>query len=279
MKPARLRLIAGAAFAAIMMAMVLGMVTPASAADPRLPQLDHVVVVVMENHSLSEITGTGEAPFIDHLIANGALFTNSFGVAHPSQPNYLALFSGSTHEVRDNGTYWIDAPTLADSLHMAGKSFIGYVERGSPRKHNPWESFVHTQGVEQDFAAFPSDFTKLPTVSFVIPNLDNDMHDGSIARGDDWLRRHMGAYVSWCAKNNSLLILTFDESDRGHGNQIPTVFFGEPVRPGRYAKRINHYTVLRTIEEIYGLPLLGNSADQQPVTSVWKADFVRKDPS
>ena len=83
---------------------------------------------------------------------------------------------------------------------------VGYVERGSPRKHRPWKTFADAQGVEEDFAAFPSDFTKLPSISFVIPNDDNNMHDGSIQRGDAWLKQHLGAYAEWCATHNDLLI-------------------------------------------------------------------------
>jgi phosphatidylinositol-3-phosphatase len=247
---------------------------PASAMDLTVPRPDHVVVVVMENHSFAEIIGSGKAPFIDSLAAGGATFTNSFAAAHPSQPNYFALFSGSTQGVRDNGVYLIAAPTLAGSLRADGRSFIGYVEHGSPRKHNPWESFVNSQSVEQDISKFPRDFTKLPTVSFVTPNLDNDMHDGSIARGDAWLRRHLGAYAEWCAKNNDLLIVTFDESHQGASKLIPTLFFGGPVEPGQYGEQINHYTVLRTIEAMYDLPALADTAGQRPITGVWKADLI-----
>jgi phosphatidylinositol-3-phosphatase len=145
-------------------------------------------VVVEENHGFSDIIGNHAAPFINSLAAKGALFTNFFAVAHPSQPNYLALFSGSTQGVRNNGSYSLSAPTLAGALRNAGYSFIGYAESGSPRKHNPWESFADSQHLGQDFRNFETDFSKLPTVSFVIPNLDHDMHDGSIGQADRWLR-------------------------------------------------------------------------------------------
>ena len=109
------------------------------AAEHILPQPDHVVVVILENHSFDEIVDPKRAPFIFSLATGGALFTHSFAVAHPSQPNYFALFSGSTHGIRDNADHLMNAPTLATALDAAHKSFIGYVEAGSPRKHNPWE--------------------------------------------------------------------------------------------------------------------------------------------
>jgi len=245
--------------------LVAGMATAASS---RVPEPEHIVVVVLENHSFSEILGTGEAPFLDYLATRGAKFTRSFAVAHPSQPNYFALFSGSTQGVRDNGPHSLAAPTLAGSLQTVGKSFVGYVERDSPRKHNPWESFVESEDVEQDMSKFPSDFAQLPTVSFVIPNLDHDMHDGSIAEGDAWLRQHLGPYADWSQSHNSLLIVTFDEARRGDA-RIPTVFFGAAVRPGLYDEQINHYSVLRTIETMYGLPLLADSTQATPIADVW----------
>jgi hypothetical protein len=239
------------------------------------PIPNHVVVVVMENHSFHEIISGGKAPFAAHLAKHGAVFTNSFAVARPSQPNYFALFSGSTHGITDDSFYTLRAPTLASALHAAGKSFFGYVERGSPRKHNPWETFDSLQNVERDFSTFPSDFAKLPDVSFVIPNLDHDMHDGSIQEGDAWLKQHLGRYIEWCAMQNDLLILTFDEDDENDGeadNHIFTVFVGRMVKPGRYDERINHYSVLRTLEAMHGLSPLGYSARQLPITTIWRPD-------
>jgi len=239
-----------------------------TAASSRVPEPEHIIVVVLENHSFNEIFGAGEAPFLDYLATHGAEFTKSFAVAHPSQPNYFALFSGSTQGAKDDRPYSLTAPTLAGSLHAVGKSFVGYVERGSPRKHNPWESFAESDDVEQDMSRFPSDLAQLPTVSFVIPNLDHDMHDGSIAEGDAWLRQHLGHYADWCNGHNSLLIVTFDEPHR-EGARIPTVFFGAAVRPGVYAEQIDHYSVLRTIEAMYGLSLLGDRTHTTPIADVW----------
>jgi acid phosphatase len=64
--------------------------------------------------------------------------------------------------------------------------------------------------------------------------------------------------------------VTFDEDDGREGNRIATIFVGEMVKPGKSAQRINHYTLLRTLSEMYGLSILGESKDQQPITGVWK---------
>ena len=122
----------------------------------------------------------------------------------------------------------------------------------------------------QPFTAFPQDFTKLPTVSLVVPDQRNDMHDGSIAQGDAWLAQNIEQYAQWAMMHNSLLIVTWDEDNGREGNHIATVFVGEMVKPGKSAQRINHYTLLRTLSEMYGLSILGESKDQQPIMGVWK---------
>lgn len=247
---------------------VLGQGAIASAVAP--PKYDHVVVVVMENHSFDQIARPGAASYLQKLAKNGALFDNSHGVAHPSQPNYLALFSGSTHGVRDDGFHEVAAPNLAARLRSVGKAFSGYAEVGSPRKHNPWESFNDAKGTGKSLTKFPRDFAHLPAVSFVIPNLANDMHDGTIAQADTWLKAHMGSYANWARSHNSLLIVTFDEDDYGLENRIFTVFYGARVKVGRYSERVDHYTVLRTIEDIEGTAPLGTTVVKRAIRSVWE---------
>ncbi|OBH62400.1 acid phosphatase [Mycobacterium intracellulare] len=250
-----------------------------------IPQPAHIVIVVEENRSENGIIGNKSAPFITSLAANGANMTQSYAETHPSEPNYLALFAGNTFGVTKDlcpinaGA----APNLGSELLAAGRTFVGFAEGlptvGSPvctagkyaRKHVPWANFTNVPAANSmPFSAFPmGNYASLPTVSFVIPNNDNNMHDGSIAQADAWLNRQLSGYANWAVANNSLLILTFDEDDNGSHNQIPTVFYGAHVRPGNYSEQINHYNVLSTIEQMYGLPKTGYAASAAPITDIW----------
>lgn len=111
----------------------------------------------------------------------------------------------------------------------------------------------------------------MPTVAFVAPNLNNDMHDGTVAQGDSWLKANLGAYASWAMSHNSLLVVTWDEDDDSAGNRIPTVLVGPMVKTGSSAQKVNHYNLLRTLEEMYGLTYLGNSASVKAFANVWQA--------
>ena len=184
-----------------------------------------MVVVMEENHSYGQIIGSPSAPFINALAMQGALFTDAHGVRHPSQPNYLAIFSGSTQGVSDNdavpGTP-LKTANLGSELITHGRTFIGYCENlpsmGSTallvhgiyaRKHNPWSNWQspHPQQdqlpstTNQTFDNFPSNFEQLPTVAFVIPNISNDEHGTGkalsqmlIKSSDTWLKEHLGPY-------------------------------------------------------------------------------------
>ena len=140
------------------------------------------------------------------------------------------------------------------------------------RKHNPWVNFPGSVPATANLtlSRFPTDFRKLPTVSFVIPDLNDDMHDGTIAAGDGWLNAHLGGYARWARTHHSLLVVTWDEDDSSSSNHIPTIFYGQPVKPGRYAERIDHYAVLRTLEQAYGLPYVGSSSTATPITDAWQ---------
>jgi acid phosphatase len=257
--------------------------TSAAASSAPVPTPAHVVVVVMENRSYADIVGNASAPFLNAMAAQGARFTQSFAVTHPSEPNYLALFSGSTQGVTsDSCPHTFSTPNLGASLLAKGLTFAGFSE-GLPatgdltcnagayaRKHNPWSDFSNVPAsANRPFRDFPSDYTRLPTVSFVIPDLDHDMHDGSIATGDRWLHDNLDGYLTWARAHDSLLVVTWDENDGGAGNQILTIIAGSGVRAGAYPERVDHYRLLRTVEDAFGLPPAGASAQAAPITDIW----------
>jgi phospholipase C len=248
-----------------------------------LPRPDHVVVVIEENKAYAQIIGNHDAPYINGLAARGMLLTRSYGVTHPSQPNYLALFSGSTRRITSDGCpLELEGDNLALVLRRAGLSFAVYSESlpaagsaecvygGYRRKHNPAADWAGLAAVNLPFTAFPRDFTQLPTVSWVIPDQRNDMHDGSIAQGDAWLRENLDAYANWAMRHNSLLIVTWDEDNGSADNHIATILIGQMVKPGSSAQRVSHYHVLRTIEQMYRLPYLNESTRAGPIVGVWR---------
>lgn len=256
----------------------------AHAAGPAaLPRPDHVVIVVLENHAYGEVIQNSKAPYISSLATSGATLTQSFAVTHPSQPNYLALYSGSTQGLTsDSCPHTYSSANLGQELLAAGKTFIGYSESMPSdgytgctsgryaRKHNPWVNFTNVPAsANLRYTRFPTDFTQLPTVSFVVPNLCNDMHDCSVSTGDTWIRNNLDGYVRWAKTHNSVLLLTFDEDDYSASNRIPTLFVGQPVKPGSYSTRVTHYGVLRTLLDMYGLPCVGSACGATPLTTIW----------
>ncbi|MEK7432300.1 MAG: alkaline phosphatase family protein [Cyanobacteriota bacterium] len=260
-----------------------------------LPVPKHIVIVVLENHAFEQIIDDSAAPYINQIVKDSALFTESYGLTHPSQPNYLMLFSGATQGIKDDKfpqNIPFSTPNLAASLLEANHTFVGYSEdlpsigfKGEKSgeyasKHSPW---VYWQGVGKNrlpdniskpFTDFPKDFNNLPDVSFVIPNMDNDMHNGIfngiIKDGDKWLKNNLDSYVQWVKNNDSLLIITFDEDNYFHRNNIATLFIGNMVKNGKYSDKITHYNILRTIEDMFELPYAGESVNAQNIASCWK---------
>lgn len=104
----------------------------------------------------------------------------------------------------------------------------------------------------------------------MVPNHQNDMHDGTVQQADSWLKEHLQAYVNWAQSHRSLLIVTWDEDDNSKVNHIPTIFVGPMVKQGKYDESINHYNFLRTIEDLYHLVPLGESANAASLSSIWK---------
>ncbi|MFD6066665.1 alkaline phosphatase family protein, partial [Amycolatopsis lurida] len=149
--------------------------------------------------------------------------------------------------------------------------YTGCTKGKYARKHNSWVSFGNVpSSANKRFSSFPSDFTKLPDVAFVTPDLCSDMHDCPVDTGDKWLKKNLDAYAQWAKTHNSLLIVNFDEDSGTSVNQIFTTFVGAHVKPGSYSESINHYSILRTIEAAFGLPGIANAANKPPITSVWQ---------
>src|SRR4051794_8572585 len=246
----------------------------ATVARPTVPRFAHVLVVVEENHAAGEVIGNRAAPFMNSIARHGALLTRSYGITHPSYPNYLALFSGSTHGITDDSCpHYYRGSNLGSQLRAHGFSFAGYADglpatgyRGCThgafaRRHAPWIDFRNLpRSLSHPMTSFPTSYAKLPRLAFVIPNVDHDMHDGTIAQADRWLRARLSGYLTWARTHDSLLVLTWDEDDKSAGNRIPTMIAGAHVRPGRYGTRVDHYRLLRTLEASFGLPALGHAA-------------------
>ena len=262
---------------------------------------DKIVVVVFENHSYNQIM-LGAAPNFNTLANDGVLFTNSHGIGHPSQPNYLHLFAGDDQGVTNDTCPPTGQPYSSDNIFKTaqdlGLTYKAYSENlgsagntacsvggvnGYWRKHAPWTNFNNfgSHGAHEfDFSTFPSPglYNSLPNLSFVIPNQVNDMHQGSISAGNTWLQQYIFPYATWCVNNNSLLIVTFDEDNDTPVNKITTILVGANIPPGQINNtNINHHNVLRTIAQsldpshTYSYP--GNSENVDPIMGIWEDDI------
>src|SRR4051812_21537310 len=242
-----------------------------------MPAYDHIVVVVEENHSFGEIIGNPQAPYLNSLASGGALLTNYHAVTHPSQPNYFALYAGSTFGIADNGIYNLPGPTLATVLQSAGRVFTGYIEPLSPRRHDPWRSFSEGATVEKTFDKFPaSNFDSLPDIAFVIPDLGDDMHDGSTQQADTWLRNNIDAYAQWAVTHHSLLMVVWDEDDGTSGNRIPGILYGANINPGADSTSYDHYDILASLAGSFTLTAPNNGATATGLSAgIFKTSLAR----
>jgi acid phosphatase len=269
-------------------------------AQQSLPRPDHVVIVVEENHGFKQIIGSPSTPYINSLAQQGSLLTSFFALHHPSQPNYHVLFSGDRQGIFDNNCAQdqplIKAPSLGGQLITSGQAFIGYAEDlpqiGSllcksgkyARRHAPWVNFADVPTLRSvPFSQFPTTFEQLPTLAIVIPNLIHDMHDLSCCetrrkRGDDWLKDRLGAYAEWSKTHNSLLIVTWDEDDKRspkvtkpRANRIAAIFVGQMVKPGFQSdKEYTHVDLLRTLQQMFGLPPLEKTKNARIIDDIWQ---------
>jgi phosphatidylinositol-3-phosphatase len=256
-----------------------------------VPAFRHVVVIVFENKESSSILGSLAAPTFNAMAARYASLTRYYGVTHPSLPNYLALVGGSTFGIDSDCTSCVvDARNLADTLEAGQKTWKLYAE-GLPRrgftgafsgryakKHAPFVYFRDVLRRSRRLARIVpltqlrGDLRtgRLPDFAFVVPDLCHSMHDCSVAAGDTWLASQLPPLL---ALPKTVVFVVFDEgaTDDHGGGHVPALALGTAVRRGaRFTAVTNHYGLLRTIEDAWGLPLLGRSARATPVSGIWR---------
>jgi acid phosphatase len=268
--------------------------SPAASATPAaspattggVPDFSHVYIIILENKELNAVVGSPDAPYLNQLVARYGLATQYHGLTHPSQPNYIALISGATQGVTDDSVHDLDAPNLADQLEAHGKTWRVFAQNGPTdcstaasatdgpdgagtyvRRHNPFISFTsisHNPARCANITDFTHFDPNAADFEFIVPNLINDMHDGTVAQGDAFLQGFVPKIIDSPAFQNSVLFITWDEgtTNVGGGGNIPTLVI-TPSMPAGFTSDapFDHYSLLRTIEDAWGLGCLGAACD------------------
>jgi phosphatidylinositol-3-phosphatase len=234
------------------------------------PAWQHVVWIVMENHAAGQVVGSSSAPYLNSLAAKCGYATNFYAESHPSLPNYIAMTSGSTQGVTDDAapsSHPLNVPSIFSQLGGDWKSLQESMPSNCAKassgqyavKHNPAAYYTNIAAAcaAQDvpLGASPDISAKF---TFITPNMCSDMHDCSVNQGDSWL-------ATWVPKildspeyksGTTAVFLTFDEDDMGSSNHIATLVLS-PSTPAGLADSgsYNHYSMLRTTEEMLGLPV------------------------
>jgi acid phosphatase len=243
------------------------------------PAITKVLVFVVENHSLAQMRRS--MPRVHAFASRYAYASDYTAIRHPSLPNYIAMVSGSTLGITDDGdpaahplrannvfrqalAHQRTAKVYADSmpgpcyLHNAGEYAV---------RHNPWTYFVRDRSSCRRYdlpaARLRPDVAdgRLPTVGFVIPNLVHDAHDASLAAADRWISRRIDLIRSgpdWTS-GQLAIVLTADEDDSHHGNRVLTLVASRYQQHKVVGRHLTHYSLTRLLDSVIGAPPLRNA--------------------
>jgi phospholipase C len=264
--------------------------TTAASQSQNTKNFDHVLIIVLENTDFSTAMAN---PYLSQLTIRGTLLSNYFAITHPSYPNYLAMVGGSTFGQTDDGQEDLDKTNLVDLMEAAGITWKAYaealpakscytgVQTGTyVRKHEPFASFVDVQTnpqrcakiVNSDQLQKDAASGNLPQYMFFAPDLNDDGHDTGVKYSANWLKNFLPTLEQNSAiSKDTLIIITFDEGTNGSSNQIYTLLLGPMVKAGNSTSiRYDHYSLLRTIEDNFGLPTLGREDSKAKAFSdIW----------
>jgi phosphatidylinositol-3-phosphatase len=229
----------------------------------------HVFLIVMENRSYSEAISNS---YTSQLAANYGAATDYHGVSHPSLPNYLAMTSGSTWGIADDGFHQLPAGGLGTQLTNAGIPWRAYMEGmtngcfNSPYpyalKHNPFAYFGSSCPAQVvSFSRFASDMAgEVPRFVWVTPGLCHDGHNCSTAVADAWLAQTVATILASSAwQDGGVLFITWDEGEDSANSVLTLVVHPDPLIH-RSSRPYNHYSLLATIEDQLGVARLGLAA-------------------
>ena len=254
------------------------------------PTFSHVVLVVEENHSYSDVIGSSSMPYFNSLASKYGLATQYFANAHPSIPNYLMLTTGQMETFDDNFSGTISDDNIVRELVKAGKTWkcyeesipsAGYLGGDSGnyvRRHNPFSllSDVKNDSTQAanivPFTQFATDLAgnSLPQYSFIAPDLMNDAHNGTLAQADSWLQTNIAPLLSNPSfQSSGLLIIVFDESEltdlQGGGGQVPALIISAQSKAGYQSKTLyQHQSLLRLVLESSGVSSFPGMAGAAP---------------
>jgi len=253
-------------------------------------QFGHVFLLVEENHSYSSVIGNSSMPYLDRLAKQYGLATQYYADTHPSIGNYFMLTTGQIVTNDDGYSGTVDVDNVVRRLLAAGKTWKSYAESlpyigyggqdVSPyaKRHNPFAYFTDVLNSQSQlnnlvpFTQFALDLSKnqLPQFSFIVPNLLDDAHDGSLAQADNWLQTNIDPLItSSTFQNDGLLVIVFDESftqDVQHGGgQVPAVIISPKVKKGYQSTALyQHQSTCQLLLQALGLTAFPGAAQSAP---------------
>lgn len=231
----------------------------------------HVVWIMLENVGYA-VVGSPSAPYFNQLISRCALATNYDAAAHPSLPNYIALTSGSTQGISDDGepsTHPLGSPSIFSELGSNWRALVesmpapcDHVTSGQyAARHNPAVYYTRiAASCRRNDIALKLPLNLSAKFTMIVPNVCNDMHSCPVAVGDAWLKRMVPLILASSQYQSSSLVLfiTFDENDSMASNQVPTLVVAPSTHRGaRVSTKFTHYSLLRTTETLLHVRLLG----------------------
>ena len=250
--------------------------SPTAAPEAALAAPSPVVVIFMENKERSSIENSADADYLKSFEANGTSFTHYYAITHPSLPNYLAFASGSTKGKVGSDSISageISGANVFSQAQGAGVSWGVYeesmpsacykgVSSGEYRlRHNPAMPFANIASKPKKcnkvvpYTSF--NVNSLPSLSFVTPNMCNDMHDCSIATGDNWLQANVPPMLN----AGATVVITFDEGSSGTngGGNVYAAVDGPGIASSTDTATYSHYSLLAALEARLGLTKLGGA--------------------